>query len=459
MAKEKKEKKQGGNKLENALIPIANSLAKNHVLLAIRDGFLITTPIVIVASIFLVLMNFPINGYEEWVTSWAGPDWQTAMGRVTAVGFDCISLMAVFGIGYAYSREKKLENKVGGAITALVAFLIITPQHHEAYINEAGRAFGGFAFGNFGTAGMFLAMITALLSVEVFAWAIKKDLVIKLPDGVPPAVYESFAALIPSGLAMVIAFVIAIIFSHTSYGFAHAFIYEILQAPLVGLGRLAGFEVLYQFLSTLFWFFGINGPAVTNTIFGPIHKVLTQENFDAMQAGLPMKNVFTAGFSDFFCNFGGGGSTLGLVLLMSFTAKSERMKTLGRLSLPAGIFGINEPIIFGLPIVLNPVMAIPFILTPVANTIVAYLCTAAGIIPITNGAQLPWTTPIGFSGFLVTGTFMGSVVQFVLLAMDIAIYLPFFKSLDKQYLEEEKKLDGKKTDELDELSFDDLSLD
>ena len=134
------------------------------------------------------------------------------------------------------------------------------------------------------------------------------------------------------------------------------------------------------------------------------------------------------------------------------------MKTLGRLSLPAGIFGINEPLIFGLPIVLNPLMAVPFILTPCVNTVIGYLATITGIMPITLGVQLPWTCPIIFSGFLVTGSVMGSVVQIVMLAVDILIYYPFFKLLDKRYLEEESAAGGEE-DELDNLSFDDLELD
>ncbi|MDO5085428.1 MAG: PTS transporter subunit EIIC, partial [Erysipelotrichaceae bacterium] len=320
------------------------------------------------------------------------------------------------------------------------------------------RAFSGFAFANLGTRGMFLAMITGILSVQIFAWALKRKLIIRLPDGVPPAVMDSFASLIPAAIAIVIFSIVNIIFANTHYEYAHNFIYEILQAPLIGLGKTHLFEVIYQFLSTLFWFFGINGPAVTNTIFGPIHKALTLENYNAAQAGLQMTNIYTAGFSDFFCNFGGGGSTLGLVIMMSVIGKSNRIKTLGRLSLPAGIFGINEPIIFGLPIVLNPIMVIPFILTPVANTVLATLATVFKIIPITNGAQLPWTMPIGFSGFLITGSIVASLFQFFLLFVDMAIYYPFLRVLDKKYLEEEKNLVDVK-DEIDELSFDDLALD
>lgn len=446
------------DKLEKTLSPIADALTKNKVLSAIRDGFLITVPVVIVGSIFLLISNFPIAGWSEMVGSIFGEGWEVYFDKVTAVTFNTIGLLGAFSIGYCYTREKGIENKIAGATISLVCFLIISPQKHPLYVNEAGRAFSGFALSNLGTSGMFLAMITAIISVSIFAWAMKRKLVIKLPEGVPPAVMDSFAALIPAAFAILFFFVVNIIFANTSYEYAHNFIYQILQAPLVGLGKLSGFEVVYQFLSTLFWFFGINGPAVTNTIFGPIHKALTLENFEAAKAGLEMTNIFTAGFSDFFCNFGGGGSTLGLVIMMAFMGKSNRMKTLGRLSLPAGIFGINEPIIFGLPIVLNPIMVIPFILAPCVNTIIATIATMVGFIPITTGAQLPWTTPIGFSGFLVTGSLMASLLQFILLAIDMAIYYPFFNIMDKKYVEEETANVGK-TDEIDDLSFDDLAFD
>lgn len=447
-------------KLDSFLSPIANSLSKNKILSAIRDGFLITTPIVIIGSIFLLIANFPINGYPEFMAGIFGEGWDQYLGRVTAIAFDCIALLSSFAIGYCYAREKGIANRVSAATVALVSFLIVTPQRHPNFVNveNSEQVFRGFAFGNFGTAGIFLSMIIAIISVGIFSWAVNKKLVIKLPDGVPPAVMDSFAALIPAALAMIFFFIINIIISKTSYEYLHNLIYQVLQAPLVGLGKFALFEVIYQFLSTLFWFFGINGPAVTNTIFSPIHKALTLENYEAAQAGLEMTNIFTAGFSDFFCNFGGGGSTLGLVIMMAFLAKSERMKVLGRLSLPAGIFGINEPIIFGLPIVLNPIMIIPFILSPIANTVIAYLATISGFIPVTSGIQLPWTTPIGFSGYLITGSFKAVILQLGLLVLNMAIYYPFMKLLDNQYLEEEKnKVD--EVDEIDELSFDDLSLD
>ena len=440
------------NKLEKALTPIADALSKNKILSAIRDGFLIAVPITIVGSIFLLISNFPINGWSEMIASFAGEGWETYFSAVTASTFDTVALVGVLAIGYCYGRELGVD-KMAAGVVSLICFFIISPKSHVV----GDGKFSGLALSNLGTSGMFLSMIVAIVATSIFAWAVKRKLVIKLPDGVPPAVMDSFAALIPSGLAMLVFFIVNMIFVNTSYETAHNFIYEILQAPLVGLGRLSSFEVIYQFLSTLFWFFGINGPAVTNTIFSPIHKALTLENYEAQMAGKEMVNIFTAGFSDFFCNFGGGGSTLGLVILMAFTGKSNRIKTLGRLSLAPAFFGINEPIIFGLPVVLNPLIIIPFVLAPVMNTVLATIATQVGLIPITSGVQLPWTTPIFFSGFLVTGSVIAGLFQLVLLVLDTLLYWPFLKMLDKKYLEEEASLEGQ-TDELDDLSFDDLAL-
>ena len=441
------------NKLEKALTPVADALTKNKELIAIRDGFLLTVPITIVGSIFLLIANFPIDGWVDMIASFAGANWTTYFDAVIQSTFDTVTLVGVLGIAYCYSRELNVD-KMAGAILALICFLIVTPKVHTM----GEFTFGALMLRNLGTAGMFLGMIIALVSVRIFAWAVHKNFVIKLPDGVPPAVMDSFKALIPSGIAMIIFFIVNIIFVNTPYECAHNFIYQILQAPLEGLGRLSGFEVIYQFLSTLFWFFGINGPAVTNTIFGPIHKALTLQNYEAQVAGQAMTNIFVAGFSDFMCNFGGGGSTLGLVIMMAFMGKSSRIKQLGRLSLPAAIFGINEPIIFGLPIVLNPIMAIPFIFVPVINTIISTVLTYIGLIPIIGGAQLPWTTPIFFSGYLVSGSWITGFVQLGLLALDMVIYYPFLKMLDKKYLADEANAVDE-SDEIDDLSFDDLSLD
>ena len=445
--------------LEKIMGSSAEKLGNNKVLIAIRDGFLVSTPLIIVASIFLVIANFPIPGYVDFLAQFFGQGWPSKMDAIIDSTFSVLGLLGAVGIGYAYARQLESDPIAGGAV-ALVCFLIITPKVHSDFVNAAnGKAFNGFALAHLGSAGMFLAMITAIISVKIFVTIKNKGWVIKMPDGVPPAVTQSFAALIPSAFAMFFFFVVYLVFSATDYQYAHNFIYKILQAPLMGFAQSLIFEPIYQFLSTLFWFFGINGPAVTNTVFNPIHLALTAENLEAFKQGATLPNIFTGPFGDFFGNFGGGGSTLSLVFLMVFFGKSERMKKLGRLAIIPGIFGINEMIIFGLPVVLNPLIVIPFILTPLVNTILSTIATLIGLIPYTTGAALPWTTPFFFSGWLATGSIVAGLFQIVLIIIGMCIYYPFFKVIDKQYLHEEHQAANSLSDELDELSLDDLSFD
>ena len=445
--------------LEKIMGSSAEKLGNNKVLIAIRDGFLVSTPLIIVASIFLVIANFPIPGYVDFLAQFFGQGWPSKMDAIIDSTFSVLGLLGAVGIGYAYARQLESDPIAGGAV-ALVCFLIITPKVHTDFVNAAnGKAFNGFALAHLGSAGMFLAMITAIISVKIFVTIKNKGWVIKMPDGVPPAVTQSFAALIPSAFAMFFFFVVYLVFSATDYQYAHNFIYKILQAPLMGFGQSLIFEPIYQFLSTLFWFFGINGPAVTNTVFNPIHLALTAENLEAFKQGATLPNIFTGPFGDFFGNFGGGGSTLSLVFLMVFFGKSERMKKLGRLAIIPGIFGINEMIIFGLPVVLNPLIVIPFILTPLVNTILSTIATLIGLIPYTTGAALPWTTPFFFSGWLATGSIVAGLFQIVLIIIGMGIYYPFFRVIDKQYLHEEHQAANSLSDELDELSLDDLSFD
>ncbi len=429
------------------------------------------------------------------------------------------------GTGYAYARELK-GDKIQGAAVALVSFFIVMPTKIP-YVGVDGPAnVSGLAFEYIGSNGLFLSLVIALTSVWVFNWVYRKGWTIKMPDGVPPAVCDSFAALIPSAFVMTLFFFVRIAFEFTPYETAHNFIYQVLQTPLKGFGNTLGAQIVYSLACSGFWFFGINGPAVANTVFSPILKVLTIENLEALQAGtvfspilkvltienlealqagLPLPNIFTGPFTDFFTTFGGGGSTLSLVIVMLLFCKSKRITQLGKLSIVPGIFGINEPIIFGLPIVLNPILIIPFIGVPLINLVLSTIITQIGIIPYTTGISLPWTTPIIFSGYLSTliipfigvplinlvlstiitqigiipyttgislpwttpiifsgylstGSIVSSLWQVVLLVLGCVIYFPFIKILDKQYLRDEENAKNNEDEDIsfDELAFDDL---
>ena len=276
-----------------------------------------------------------------------------------------------------------------------------------------------------------------------------------MPDGVPPTVVKSFEALIPSFVVVFLFFVVDWLVSLTSYGNLQEVIFNLLQVPLLSLGNTLGAMVIAYLFLHFFWFFGINGSSVVGAVFNPILRALSVENLDAFKAGLPIPNIITGQFQDMFATFGGAGSTLSLIVVMIFVCKSQRIKKLSQLSLVPGIFGINEPIIFGLPIVLNPIILIPFVLVPTINIIIAYFAMNWGLVPFTNGIQLPWTTPIIFSGFLVSG-WQGAVLQAILFVLGMFIYYPFIKVMDNQYLKEEALAVEKDIEE--EIDFDDFDF-
>lgn len=445
------------DKLEKVLMPVADKLGKNKILVAIRDGFLISTPLLIVGSIFLLIANFPIPGWSEFWTGIFGAGWEKWFTNVSRATFNMVGLLTAVGTGYAYARELG-SDKIQGAVVALVTFIILMPTRITFEAIDGPSTVSALSFEYVGSNGIFLALISSLLSVYIFSWVYKKGWTIKMPDGVPPAVADSFAALVPSAIVMFVFFLIRIGFEFTPYETVHNFIYEVLQAPLKGAGNTLTAQIIYSIACTLFWFFGINGPAVANTVFAPIAKVLTIENLEAFEAGTRLPNIFTDPFSNFFTGFGGGGSTLSLVIVMVLICKSKRIKQLGSLSLVPSIFGINEPIIFGLPIVLNPILIIPFIGVPLVNLVLSTWATKAGILAYTTGVSIPWTTPIGFSGYLSTGSIFAAVWQFGLLILGCLIYYPFIKMLDKKYLMEENEAKNSES-ELEDISFDDLSLD
>ena len=238
---------------------------------------------------------------------------------------------------------------------------------------------------------------------------------------------------------------------------AFQIIFEFLQTPLLNLGDTLGAMVIAYIFLHFFWFFGVNGGSVVGAVFNPILQTLSLENMEFFKTGIGEGHIICQQFQDLFATFGGAGSTLSLVIAMVLFCKSKRISQLGKLALVPGIFNINEPIIFGLPIVLNPTMIIPFMLVPTVNIVISYFAMALGFVPICSGVNIPWTCPLGISGFFATN-WVGGVLQILLLILGIFIYMPFIKIMDKQYLKDEAEA-AKKADEEDEISLDDLSFD
>lgn len=439
------------DKLEKFFMPLAEKIGRNKYLIAIRDGFLLSMPLLIVGSFFLLIANFPIPGWTEFWARFFGDNWDSYFSKPTDATFSIMAVLAVIGIGYSFAEQMKVDRLFGAAIS-LVSWFLIMP--YEIMFND--EVVSGIPLGWVGSRGIFVGIICAFAAVHIYSWVDKKGWVIKMPDGVPPTVEKSFAALIPAGVSLSVFFVINIVFAMTPFENAFNFVFVILQTPLLKLGNtLPAMVIAYIFLH-FFWFFGVNGGSVVGAVFNPILQTLSAENLAALQAGQAMPNIICQQFQDLFATFGGAGSTLSLLIAMLLFCHSKRVKELGKLALVPGIFGINEPIIFGLPILLNPLMLVPFMLVPTINIIISYFCMSIGLVPLCTGVAIPWTMPVIVSGFLATG-WQGSVLQALLLVLGVFIYMPFIKMMDKQYLADENK--AVESVEEDDISLDDLSFD
>ena len=444
------------NWLERVLTPMAKTIGENKYLIAIRDGFLLSTPLLIVGSLFLVLTNFPIPNWNEIMSGILGDDWATMLNKPATASFDIMTILAVGGIGYSLAKQFKVD-AMQAAIISLVSFFIVTPFSTTFTPEGSTEVYevGSLPLRWMGSSGLFLGMVVALLSTRMFVALIRKGWTIKMSEGVPPTVVKSFEALIPSFVILTFFMVANWLADLTSYGNLQEILFKFLQMPLLSLGNTLGAMIIAYLFLHFFWFFGINGSSVVGAVFNPVLRALSIENLDAYKNGLEVPNIITGQFQDMFATFGGGGSTLSLILVMVIICKSQRIKKLSQLSLVPGIFGINEPIIFGLPIVLNPIILIPFVLVPTINIIIAYFCMDFGLVAYTNGIQLPWTTPPIISGFLVSG-WQASILQGVLILLGMGIYYPFIKVLDNQYLKEEHEAEEKETEE---INFDDFDFD
>lgn len=451
------------SKLEKLLMPMAEAIGKNKYLMSVRDGFLVSTPLLIAGSIFLVIANFPIPAWSQWLSSVVvnqntGETLASLLAKPSDATFTIMAIFAVMGIAYSFAKQMN-TNPVFGAAVGLMSWFLLMPYIVTGNATVDGVtqtvSLTGLSLGWLGAKGIFVGIICAFVSVHIYAWVERKGWVIKMPAGVPPTVVESFSALIPAIVVMTVFFFVNILFGAMGTN-VFQIIFEFLQTPLLNLGDTLGAMVIAYIFLHFFWFFGVNGGSVVGAVFNPILQTLSLENMEFFRTGVGEGHIICQQFQDLFATFGGAGSTLSLVIAMILFCKSKRITQLGKLSLIPGIFNINEPIIFGLPIVLNPTMIIPFMLVPTVNIVISYFAMALDFIPICSGVNIPWTCPLGISGFFATN-WLGGVLQILLLILGVFIYMPFIKIMDKQYLKDEAE--AAKVEEEDDISLDDLSFD
>lgn len=430
--------KQGGftGAVEKYLMPVATKLSQFKPLIAVRDGITTTIPLIIVGSFFMILANFPVAAWTAWIGSVTMHDVTllSVFTKITNGSFGLLGLIGSFGIAASYAEQYKTDGKSAGII-AVASFFVVTP----SIFTGAKVPAEGMPYDFLGSKGLFVGILIGLVTGWLFQWFINHDIQVHMPDTVPPAIGKSFSALIP-GFAIITLFgALYALFAWTGLGNIHLLIMHILAKPLGLLGDTLGGTLVITFLNSAFWFVGIHGANVVNNIIQPVWLMNSGANLKLAQAGhLTLAHgahIITEPFVDNFVFMGGGGATIGLVLsigiLVLLHRSSKQLEALAPLTIVPGLFNINEPTMFGMPIVLNTTLIIPFILAPMFNTLTTYFVMATGIVPLTTGTMVSWTMPPLISGFLTTNSLAGSLIQLFNIVIDVLIYLPFLITVNR----------------------------
>ncbi len=429
--------------------PMARVAEQRH-LRAIRDGIVSTLPLIIVSS-FLMVIAF---AYNQMPADWALAAWLKANAVKILLPYRMsmyiLSLYACFGIGYSLGRSYKVDGLMSGLLSVMAMLLTIVPVMMpdlddainaalaasplaDAGFPDAMAAVNGAYVMNMnylGTGQLFVAIIAAFAAVEIYRLCVQHRLTIKMPAQVPEAVSNSFAALIPTAIVFFLFSAVCIWGGFNIHDFITALI-----MPLVSGVDTLGAALVVVFLEMLFWFFGIHGSSVVYSIARPLWLVLLDEN----AAGTALPHVVSEPFFQWFVQIGGSGCTISLAILLLFASRSKYGKMMGKATIVPAVFNINEPLMFGVPLVLNPTMMIPLILVPVVNVLISYLCLSVGLVGRFVGAIVPWTLPGPVGAFLACGgDWRAAVLSVVLIAVGVAIYYPFFRAWEKQVIAEEK---------------------
>ena len=412
------------DKISEKILPLANALGQNRYLTVLRDAFMLSFPITMFGSIVVVINNLPFfNDATKGTLS-------TLFGNGQNATMSIMTVFVTFGIGYYLSKSYDVEGIFGGAVS-FASFLILTPFFMTTESGETVTSV--LSLDRLGAKGMFIGMIAAFLAAEIYCRVTKRGWQIKMPDGVPPAVTKSFAALIPAIVTLTIFLMINAIMTGVFHANLHDVIYELIQKPLTGLGSSLPATLLALFLVQFLWFFGLHGQIIVNSVMDPIWNTLMLDNLEAYQNGEALPHIVTKPFMETFTvGLGGSGMTLAVVILMAFVLKKKQYRDVGRLALAPGIFNVNEPAIFGMPIVLNATILIPWVVAPLVVTTFNYLVMAAGLVPAPTGVSVPWTVPVIASGVLATNSWLGGLLQVIDVVLVGVIWYPFLRILDRQ---------------------------
>ena len=422
------------NKLDTVLSPIGAKLGSQRHLKAISAGMMMPLALIVVGALFLIIANPPINPdlvnaetanfFVKGLLSWKefAVDNYAILTAPFNMTMGIFGLMSAFSIAYCLAEEYKMKAAVSGLISTAVFLMVAAPAVE-----------GGISTQFLGADGLFVAIIIAILSVEISHFIKAKGLEMSFPDSVPSAVTTFVNSILPVVANIVILYGLNIILVTNMDMSLPEAIMNILTPALSVVDNIWGFLFLITF-SNVLWLFGINGTSIIFPIAFSLGITNTGINAELVAAGQDPTNLMNLQLFR-VAILGGAGNTIGLIILM-MKSKSTHLKSLGRLSIVPGICGINEPVIFGGPIVFNPILAIPFIITPIVTVSLTYFCQSIGLI--TNGYIIdPSFTPFFAQAYLSSLDWRNVVFVLLLIPISLLIYYPFFKIFEKNQLKQE----------------------
>jgi len=417
--------------------PFFEKLSRNIYLRAIRDGFIAGMPVILFSSIFILIAFVPNSWGFKWsddVVNLLMKPYSYSMGILALLVAGTTAKSLTDSVNRSMEKTNQI-NYMSTLLAAIVGLLMLAADPIE----------GGFATGFLGTKGLLSAFLAAFVTVAIYKVCVKNNVTIRMPDEVPPNISQVFKDVIPFTLSVVSLYALDLLARH----FVGASVAESIGkffAPLFSAADgYLGITIIFGAFA-FFWFVGIHGPSIVEPAIAAITYANAEVNLNLLQQGMHADKILTSGTQMFIVTMGGTGATLVVPFMFMWLTKSKRNRAIGRASVVPTFFGVNEPILFGAPLVLNPIFFIPFIFAPIANVwIFKFFIETLGMNSFT--ANLPWTTPAPLG--LVLGTnfqVLSFILAALLIVVDVVIYYPFLKVYDEQILEEERS--GKSNDEL-----------
>ena len=416
-------------KMVETLKPMFEKVSNNIYLRAIRDGFVSCIPVILFSSLFILVACVPEIFDYKWPESISSVLWQAYNYSMGMLGILMVATIAKSLTDSINTKMPKLRqiNDVSVMIVSIICLLLLAVAPVE----------GGISTEFMGTKGLLSAFVVAFTVPNIYKFFVKRNITIKLPDEVPHYIAQTFADLIPLSVAVLIYWIFGIVFKETTGMMFGAWVLEVFKPLFVAADGYIGVAISYGAMA-MFWFMGIHGPSIVEPAVTAIYIANIEANLQIVSNGGHAVNILTHPTSYFVATIGGTGATLMFCAMCAFIAKSKQLRAVGRASIIPVTFAVNEPILFGAPIVLNPVLFFPFILAPIFNVwIFKFFVDTLGMNSFTY--ILPWTTPAPIGLIIGTGfAKLAFVLAPLLLLVDAVLYYPFFRVYDAQLVEKEK---------------------